>query len=44
MTSIQTTVDDEIADAFTAWATENYKVKPLHSAITSKSPKIRIRT
>jgi len=27
MTSIQTTVDDEIADAFTAWATENYKSK-----------------
>jgi len=27
MTVIQTTVDDDIADAFTAWATENYKSK-----------------
>lgn len=27
MTSIQTTVDDDIADAFTQWAEENYKSK-----------------
>jgi len=44
MTSIQTTVDDEIADAFTAWATENYKSKAAALRDYIKSPKRRIRT
>jgi len=40
MTVIQTTVDDDIADAFSAWASENYKSKAaaLRDYIT-KAPK-----